>query len=91
MRSLRSISLAAVALLVCSCAQLPKDYAAEKSTAFTDTNDTALGLRSIAVRQERPDESRLIPVIDGVDAFYIRAALAIAAERSLDLQYFLWH
>jgi putative cardiolipin synthase len=89
--SLKTVLLAGVVLLVCSCAQLPKDYAAENSTAFTDTGDTALGLRSIAVRQERPDESRFIPVIDGVDAFYVRAALAIKAERSLDIQYFLWH
>ena len=91
MRSLKIVLLAGVVLLVSSCAQLPKDYAAEKSTAITDTDDTALGLRSITVRQERPDESRFIPVIDGVDAFYIRAALAIKAERSLDIQYFLWH
>ena len=33
----------------------------------------------------------MIPLIDGVDAFYARAVLIKSAERSLDLQYFLWH
>ena len=69
---------------------MPKDYQAETTTAITGSDDTALGLKSIAVRQKQPDKSRLTPLIDGVDAFYARATLAIAAERSLDLQYFLW-
>ena len=91
MGTLKIIPLAGVVLLVCSCAQLPKDYPSQTSTAISDSDDTALGLRSIAVRQQRPDESNIIPVIDGVDAFYVRAALTLMAERSLDLQYFLWH
>jgi len=91
MKWLKVVSLTATVLILCSCAQLPKDYEVEKSTAITGTEDTALGLRSIAVRQGHMDESRVIPMIDGVDAFYARAALIQIAERSLDLQYFLWH
>ncbi len=90
MKNLKFFPLTAVALIVCSCAQMPKDYQAETTTAITGTDDTTLGLRSIAVLQKHPDKSRLIPLVDGVDAFYARATLAIAAERSLDLQYFLW-
>jgi putative cardiolipin synthase len=74
-----------------ACAQLPKDYPLETTSAITGTDDTALGLRSIAVRQEHPEKSRVIPLVDGVDAFYARAALTVMAERSLDVQYFLWH
>ena len=91
MNALKTITLAAIVLIVSSCAQLPRDYSAETTTAITGTDDTGLGLRSSAVRQQQPDKSRLIPLIDGVDAFYARAALTIAAERSLDIQYFLWH
>ena len=91
MKTLRVFSLAGIVLFMCSCAQLPKNYQMEKTTAITDTADTGLGLRSIAVRQELTDESHFIPVTNGVDAFYMRAALTIMAERSLDLQYFLWH
>jgi putative cardiolipin synthase len=74
-----------------ACSQLPKSHDAEKSTAITGTEDTALGKRSSAVRREHPQQSRLIPLQDGVDAFYMRMALTEAAERSLDIQYFLWH
>ena len=91
MKALNIVALTTVVLVVCSCAQLPKDYEAEKTTAVTGTEDTALGLRSIADRQGHLDESRVIPLIDGVDAFYARAVLVKSAERSLDLQYFLWH
>ncbi|GMQ83264.1 MAG: phospholipase D family protein [Rhodothermia bacterium] len=91
MNALKIVTLVAVVLVVSSCAQLPKDYEIDRTTAITGTDDTALGLRSIAVRQEQPDKSRLIPLTDGVDGFYARAALAIMAERSLDIQYFLWH
>ena len=80
-----------IALVLCSCAQLPKDYQAEHTTALTDTTDTALGLRSISAREANPDRIRVIPMYDGVDAFYARMALTKLAERSLDIQYFLWH
>ncbi len=91
MNVLKIVALAAVVLIVSSCAQLPKDYQAETTTAITGTDDTALGLRAIAVRQQKPGKSRLIPLLDGVDAFYARGALTVAAERSLDIQYYLWH
>ena len=87
----RIFLLTAIAAILCSCAQLPKGYEVGKTTAITGTEDTGLGLRSIADRQDHLDESRVISLTDGVDAFYIRAALINAAERSLDLQYFLWH
>jgi len=90
MKALNIVSLTTVALILCSCAQLPKDYQAEKTGAISGTEDTALGLRSIADRQGHLDESRVIPLIDGVDAFFVRTVLVKSAERSLDLQYFLW-
>ncbi len=91
MKALKIAPLIVVASVLCSCAQLPTDYHAENTTAITGTEDTGLGLRSIADRQGRMDEARVIPLIDGVDAFYARVVLVKSAERSLDLQYFLWH
>ena len=91
MKALKIGPLIVIVSVLCACAQLPKDYHAEKTTAISGTEDTALGLRSIADRQGHLDESRVIPLIDGVDAFYARAVLIKSAERSLDLQYFLWH
>ena len=91
MKALRIAVLGVVALIATSCAQLPKDYPVETSTAITGTEDTGLGLRSIAERQEDIRKSRLIPIVDGIDAFYARVSLVVSAERSLDIQYFLWH
>ena len=90
MKALKIGPLIVIVSVLCACAQLPKDYDAEKTTAISGTEDTALGLRSIADRQGHLDESRVIPLIDGVDGFYARGALTIKAERSLDIQYFLW-
>jgi len=50
MNTLTPLGIAAMFALLCSCAQLPKDYKAERSTAVTGTEDTVLGLRSIAER-----------------------------------------
>jgi putative cardiolipin synthase len=91
MKRLKIFALGMVILTVSACAQLPKGYELERTTAIANTEDTALGMRSSAVRWEYPEKSRLIPLHDGVDAFYARAMLAKLAEQSLDLQYFLWH
>jgi putative cardiolipin synthase len=91
MKRLKILVLSTAVLAVSSCAQLPKDYELERTTAVTNTEQTALGLQSTAVRWEYPEKSRLVLLHEGVDAFYARATLAKLAERSLDLQYFLWH
>lgn len=91
MNMLTPLGITAIFALLCSCAQLPKDYEAERTTAVTGTEDTVLGLRSIAERQGLINETRLISIVDGVDAFYARVMLVVAADRSLDLQYFIWH
>jgi putative cardiolipin synthase len=91
MKALKFVVLTTAVLIVSSCAQLPKDYPVETSSAITGTDDTALGLRSITDRQEDPEKSRVIPLINGVDGYYVRLALAQMAERSLDIQYFIWH
>jgi len=91
MKRLKVFALGIVVLTVSACAQLPKGYELERTTAIANTEDTALGMRSSAVRWEYPEKSRLVPLLDGVDAFYAWAMLAKLAEQSLDLQYFLWH
>ncbi|WP_216182081.1 phospholipase D family protein [Verticiella alkaliphila] len=48
--------------------------------------------RAIApLLQAHPDHSGLALVSDNADAFAIRAVSARAAERSLDVQYYIWH
>ncbi len=91
MSASRIILPLSVLLALSACAQLPTNYPIEATTAITETDSTALGMRSAAKLEGHPGESMLIPLIDGVDAFYARTALVTAAERSIDVQYFLWH
>ena len=55
-----------------------------------DTSDTRLG-RAICVRvAANRGKSGIHPLADGEDAFAARILLAEAAERTLDVQYYLW-
>ena len=55
-----------------------------------DTGDTSLG-RAIARRAEaHAGKSGIYPLADARDAFAARMLLARAAERSLDVQYYIW-
>jgi cardiolipin synthase C len=53
-------------------------------------NATALDTAVAPLLEERPDQSGLMLLADNLDAFAVRAATARRAERSLDLQYYIW-
>ena len=83
----------AIALLVCTgCASLPKVHTCSPSSALSDTAEsTSLG-RAAALRLSQlngPSGITLLP--RGPDAFLARLTLVDLAERSLDLQYDIWH
>src|SRR6266542_1529779 len=62
----------------------------ESSSASSDTDGTRLG-RAIAARvAAHPGHSGICALPDARDAFAARALLARAAERSLDVQYYIW-
>ncbi len=83
------VSLACLA--VTACARLPPLENRTASTALIDTAGTALG-RAIAPRAaEHPGRSGIHPLLDSRDAFAARMLLARAAERSLDVQYYIWN
>lgn len=89
--ALRILTVGLLLLVAAGCAQLPTGYDITKTTALTDTDDTTLGIRAAITRHERAGETVLTTLTSGRDAFYARLALADMAERSLDIQYFLWH
>ncbi len=60
------------------------------STALKDTADTRLGGAATSLAAAHPGESGVYPLLDSRDAFAARALLARAAERSLDVQYYIW-
>jgi putative cardiolipin synthase len=56
-----------------------------------DTTDTRLGKSVLPLAQAHPGESGVVALPDGRDAFATRVLLADAAERTLDVQYYIWH
>ena len=81
---------AACVLFLASCA-LPSRQDITISTALQNTETTRLG-RSIEPRlAEHPGKTGIYPLATGRDAFAARGLLAGAAERSLDVQYYIWH
>jgi putative cardiolipin synthase len=81
----------ALGLLVSGCASLPKNVEREPSTALATTDDTRLGRAVARGVAANPGRSGIYPLPNARDAFAARVLLARVAERSLDLQYFLWH
>jgi cardiolipin synthase C len=80
-----------VAGLIAGCGTLPSLDQRSISTALSDTGNTRLG-RAVSPRGDlHPGKSGLYPLLNARDAFAARAHLAAAAERSLDVQYYIWH
>lgn len=80
-----------VTMLITGCASLPEQYERSDSFALQDTASTALGQAGREPLQDHPGQSAFRPLPGGVDALVARMVLAEAAERSLDVQYYIWH
>ncbi|MGM0680545.1 MAG: phospholipase D-like domain-containing protein, partial [Pseudomonadota bacterium] len=84
------LAVIGIGMLV-SCAALPSDFERPVSHAFRDTDNTALGRSISGMATAHPGESGFLLLKNGLDAFVARAVLASLAERSLDVQYYLYH
>ncbi len=62
-----------------------------ESSAITGTGDTRLGRGIAPVAAAHPGLSGIYPLLDAQDAFAARILLTRAADRSLDIQYYIWH
>ena len=78
--------------LVIACATLPENVGRKETFAYPDTVDTRLG-RKVSGEETAhpPGESGFHLLGNGLDAFVARAELANLAERSIDVQYYLYH
>ena len=78
--------------LLAGCASLPPPAAQRAdSHAFTDTGGTHLARAARPALAEQPGKALILPLGDGREAFAARVLLARAAERSLDIQVYIWH
>ena len=79
-----------ISLLFAGCASVPKDYPRTESTAFEDHLDTSVGQLFEEAAVQHPGESGFAIIRYGRPAFTARVALTELAEKSLDVQYYIW-
>ena len=84
---------ALICLWITGCNALPPLEGRTASRAYTAsaTADTRLGSVLTPLAAAYPGQSGLHPLLDARDAFAARVHLTQVAERSLDLQYYIWH
>lgn len=73
------------------CTTLPTLAGRTSSTVLTDGATTRIGQAVAPLAASHPGASGVHALPDGRDAFTARMLLAQAAERSLDVQYYIWH
>jgi len=79
-------------LLLAGCASLPSLEGREMSWAISEAEarETRLGRGLFKLTDSHPGLSGIHSLLDAHDAFAARMSLARAAERSLDIQYYIW-
>ena len=87
----RAVGAAALALLVAACASLPSLEGRSPTFALTDSAGISLARAIGPALTANPGKSGIHALPAPTDAFAARVLLAAAAERSLDIQYYIWH
>lgn len=88
--ALRTAAVCLATALLAACAALPPLEKRTVSTVVPDTAATRLGRAVAPLLENHPGKSGIYPLRDARDAFAARVLLARAAERTLDLQYYIW-
>jgi putative cardiolipin synthase len=91
MSLIKSVFVICLVTVLASCASLPKDYERHVSHALEDTSDTPFSRAVIQAVKDHPGETGVYMLDNGKDAFVARIKLIEHAERSLDVQYYIWH
>ena len=84
-------ALLLLTVLLAGCASLPRQDGRTVTSALTDTEETPLGRAVQAAAAAHPGESGVRGLLIPREAFAARVVLARYAERSLDMQYYIWH
>jgi len=84
------LSFLAAGVLLIALSRLPDLDNRTPSSAFHDTAGTRVG-QALARRFDiPPGKSGVVALSNGLDAFAARALLIEAADRSIDVQYYIW-
>jgi len=79
-----------IGLVLTGCATVPTEYPRHPSSAITDYTATSLDQLFEKDAAQHPGESGFAIIRHGRQAFTARVALTDLAEKSLDLQYYIW-
>ncbi|QEI06834.1 phospholipase D family protein [Pigmentiphaga aceris] len=88
---IRLLAAATALTLLAACGSLPSLEGRPESSVLRDTADTRLGRAVGTFIGDRKGVSGIHTLSDGRAAFASRVLLADTAERSLDVQYYIWH
>ncbi|MDE1180943.1 phospholipase D family protein [Paraburkholderia sp.] len=91
MAQLRTALTVLLIVLLSACAGLPPQSGRVESHAAEPSDSTRLGAAFSPQERQHPDQTAFHLLPDGVDALLGRIVLADAADRTLDLQYYIWH
>ncbi|RKE35066.1 putative cardiolipin synthase [Paraburkholderia sp. BL23I1N1] len=91
MIKLRILSAVFLVVLLTACASLPPQTDRTPTYAPQNTDTTRLGAIFAPQEQQHPDSSAFHLLPDPEDAIVARVMLAETADRTLDLQYYIWH
>jgi putative cardiolipin synthase len=91
MDKLRVVLAVLLLAMLSACAGLPPQTGRIETHAVEPSDSTRLGAAFAPQERRHPDETAFHLLPDGVDALLSRIVLADAADRTLDLQYYIWH
>lgn len=91
MTKLRSLIAACLVVLLTACASLPSQTGRTQSYALQNAETTRLGVVFAPQEKQHPDSSAFHLLPDPQNAIVARVMLAETADRTLDLQYYIWH
>ncbi|WP_169307202.1 phospholipase D family protein [Chitiniphilus eburneus] len=90
-RTLLPAALLTLGTLLTGCGALPAKPESVASTSVVDTADTPLAHAVAPLLAQHPRLTGLYPLDRGRDALLTRLALAMVAQKTLDVQYYIWH
>lgn len=90
-RPLTAVLTLLVTLVLGACSSLPKDFERPVSHAVDAAETTRLRTELEPLLRLHPEQSGFHILPEGEEAFIARVRLLQSAEKSIDLQYYIWH
>ncbi len=88
---IQRLLIVSLLLFVTACGTLPKDATREPSYALVPGEKSTLATNLAPLLAQHEGKSGFRPIAQGEMAFTARAQLAMAAQESIDIQYYIWH